>query len=314
MIIGGALQARSDATIKELRDIQDRFPKLEGADMVAGAWMNVVPRQLARSWTPEPRTDWHIGDLWQLYPGAGAPATLLIEKMVILGHPGDSFREGAIARFVSRETANRIEGLRASEYLAAPGAGIANVSQTPLVPISEFDDAQPKTRLALFERARKIVQGEDFGIDPNPNASQEERARVRKLNRGFLDTRDVDVRTFRWSLPGQPPLLFALAIWYSRVDEEPLPVFAAEAILEEGQSLRLLAFDEHEGGWMRMGEFRSWKWTFDHLSRFLNAWKIGNRYFVLRQLNGYESSGIELQEIDPKAGLVQTDLSFDFGL
>ena len=230
--------------------------------------MNVVPPQLARRWKPEPVTEWHIGDQWQLYPGAGAPAALVIEKIVILGHPGEMFREGAIARFVSRESANRIEGLRASEYLAAPGAGIANVSQTPLVPISSYDGAGTKIRRALQERAGEIVQDEEFGIDLNPNVSEGERAHVRALNRGFLAAEEVAVRAWRWSLPGRPPLVFALAIWYSRVGEERQPVFAAEAILEEGKALRMLAFDGHEGEWMRMREFRSWKWTFGHRLAF----------------------------------------------
>lgn len=44
LIVGGVLEAGSDATIKELRGIQKRFPKLENADQVGGAWMNVVPR------------------------------------------------------------------------------------------------------------------------------------------------------------------------------------------------------------------------------------------------------------------------------
>ncbi len=158
------------------------------------------------------------------------------------------------------------------------------------------------------------MQNEDFGIDPNPNGPEEERARVRGLNRAYLDSPYVEVRSFRWPLPGRPPLVFALAIWYSRSGEERQPVFAAEAILEEAKSLRLLAFDGHEGEWMRMREFRSWKWTFGHLARFLNAWRIGNRYFVLRYLSGHESSGVELQEIDPKAGLVATDFSYSFGL
>ena len=94
LIVGGVLEAGSDATIKELRGIQKPFPKLENADQVGGAWMNVVPPQLARRWKPEPVTEWHIGDQWQLYPGAGAPAALVIEKIVILGHPGEMFGGG----------------------------------------------------------------------------------------------------------------------------------------------------------------------------------------------------------------------------
>ena len=41
--------------------------------------------------------------------------------------------DGAIARIVDTDSANRIAGLRATGYLAAPGNGLTGVSQVPLL-------------------------------------------------------------------------------------------------------------------------------------------------------------------------------------
>jgi hypothetical protein len=264
----------------------------------------------------DPKTDWHIGDQWQLYPGAGAPATLVIEKVVILSHPGcGCFRDGAIARFLSPATANRIEGLRASEFLAVPGAGLANVSQTSLIPLSPHSDIEDKIRPLLFRKAREVLTSETWGITDTPNTPNEELDRFRKLNRGFLSAPEysIQIRAARWTVPGRKPLLFVLALWYADIEGKNLPVFAGEAILDETDPLKILSFEYREGEWMRFGEFANWTWDFDSLARYLNAWKIGSRYFVLRYQNGYESGGAVLQELDFKQGLVPTDLGYAFG-
>ena len=55
---------------------------------------------------------------------------------------------------------------------------------------------------------------------------------------------------------------------------------------------------------MRMREFANWTWKLDEPGVFLNAWKIGNRCFVLSHNSGYEAFGVELVELVPGKGLV----------
>jgi hypothetical protein len=313
LIMGGEIALTDEATSNALTAIHDKYPKL--LKMVAGEWMNAVPPRVLQKFRPNPRTDWRIGDRWQLYPGAGPPVTLVIETVVIIGHGGcGCFRDGAIARFLSPASANRIAGLRAGDYLVAPGVGLANVSQIPLYPLERESDVEEKIRKALFGRAREVVKDENWGIAENSDLSEREKGRIQELNRNFLSTQDysMSIRAARWAPPGEKPLLFVVALWFSEIEGKQLPVFAGEAILEEGNSLKVLSFQYREAEWMRVSEFDSWTWDFDSLSGFLNAWKIGNRYFFARELNGYESAGVGLQELDLTTGIVDTDLGYAF--
>lgn len=316
LIVGGDINISDEAASKTLAPIHEKYPKLNNTDMAFGASINEVPPELLQGLQVDPKTDWHIGDPWQLYPGAGPPATVVIEKIVILSHRGcGCFRDGAIARFLTPTTANRIEGLRAAEFLVVPGAGLANVSQTAIIPLSLYTDMDEKIRTILFRRAREVITDENWGIIENPNVTKEELARIKELNRGFLSAPEysIQIRAARWTIPGRKPLLFVLALWYAEVGGKSLPVFAGEAILEEGDPLNILSFEYREGDWMRFSEFSNWTWDFDSLARYLNAWKIGDRYFVLRYQNGYESGGVALQELDFKQGLLRTDLGYAFG-
>jgi hypothetical protein len=309
LILGGAISAGPEATAKALQDLYEKYPKLDRPPVIVPERMNAVPAELLQHFKTTPKTAWHIGGRWQIYPGGGPPATVVIEKLVLLSHIGcDCWWDGAIARFVDKSTANRIAGLRASEFLAAPGAGLANVSQIPIVPLGAEYDAE-KIRLALLQPARDAIKDGNFGI--SENSSETEKEGVRELNRRFLTTsqNDIRVRAFRWAAPEREPLLFVLALWYS----DNTPVFAGEAIFEESGQLKLLSFEHREAEWMRMAEFRDSAWDFDSLGRFLNAWKIGTQYFFLRQLNGYESGGIALQELNPREGILDTDLALVFG-
>jgi hypothetical protein len=313
LIVGGDVYLGDEATANALSRVYDNYPKLSSAPV--GEWMNAVPPEFLQSFQPEPRTGWHIGDRWQLYPGAGPPFTVVIEKVVIVGHGGcGCFRDGAVAGFLNPEGANRIAGLRASEFLVVPGNGLPGVSQVPLLPLDREDETEEKIRRALFDRARGLVSDENWALVENPNFIEEEKQRVKDLNRHFMATEKYAVRisAARWALPGRKPLLFVQALWFSHDGGEPLAVFAAESILEEGGDLQILAFDYTEAERMRFPEFAHWPWSVDGLSGFLNAWRIGNRYFVLRRFNGYESHGAGLQELDLKEGLVDTDLGYAF--
>jgi hypothetical protein len=314
LIMGGEIQPTDEATSGALSAIYNKYPKL--IKMVAGEWMNAVPPQLLQEFKPEPRTNWRIGDRWQLYPGAGPPITVVIETVVIIGQGGcGCFHDGAIARIPRAPSANQIAGLRASDYLVAPGAGLADVSQTPLYPLEgQEGDLEEKIRKALAPRAHDVLKNENWMISENPNMSDEEKGRIRKLNRGFLSTPEYgfSMSTARWAPPGGKPLLFTLALWSYEIDGKNVPVFAAEAILEEGDSLKVLSFQYREAEWMREPEFVDWKWDFGALSGFRNAWKIGNRYFFMRYLNGYEFAGVGLEELDPDKSIVETDLGYAF--
>jgi hypothetical protein len=104
-----------------------------------------------------------------------------------------------------------------------------------------------------------------------------------------------------------------MALWVPESAGKETAVFAAEAILEEGDPLKMLSFEYDEAKRMRMPEFIRWSWTFDSMNAFPNAYRIGNSYFVLRRQIGYESGGVELQELDFKEGVLETDLGFAFG-
>lgn len=103
LILGGGIHA-DEVTWNALEAIHDKYPKLKQADgvMMGAVWMNEVPPKVPQSFESEPRTDWRIGGPWQLYPGAGPPVTLMVEKIVIISHPASGYyQDGAIAHFLS---------------------------------------------------------------------------------------------------------------------------------------------------------------------------------------------------------------------
>ena len=154
LIAGGTFEPGPDV------EAMKAFPALPNdAQWSPGEWIKEVSPDLLRGLKnqPKPQTTWRIGDRWQIYPGAGAPVTVTIAKTVYLGHGCTAGSDGAIARFVTSAVANRIAGLRATEFLAVPGAGFANVSQEPLIPI----DARARVDVAevLLRRARGVDMG-----------------------------------------------------------------------------------------------------------------------------------------------------------
>lgn len=149
--------------------------------------------------------------------------------------------------------------------------------------------------------------------------------KVVEMNAGLLANTDDanfpnEVRIQRWPLPGQQALLFVQVLW-SRYEDPPL--FAVNAVMERG-SLKILSFDTEPAESMRtnnaltpnctVGGFKcpsaNYPTVLDETNRFLNAWKIGDRYFVLtfsRELVGF---AVTLQELRFESGLVPTSLGY----
>ena len=323
LIMGGDIYTGDAAATGILATVYDRYPRLRRTDEIP--FFSAVPPQLLTSFKIAPRTSWRIGQQWQLHLGAGPPVIVVIETVVILGSGCGDFRDGAIARFLTPAVANHVAGLRAREFVAAPVGDLTDVSQVPLIPTTllaplpleknDQPDEATAIRKLLFGRAREIVKDENWEADTNRNGSVENQQRVREWNRALLAASEDNIRidVQRWEPPGRKPLLFVMALWVPESAEKGMAVFAAEAVLEEGDPLKMLSFEYDEAEKMRMSEFIPWSWNFESMNAFLNAYRIGNRYFVLRRKVGYESGGVELQELDFKEGVLQTDLEFAFG-
>ena len=311
LIVGGEYHTPDQTAAKSLEAIVSRYPPLPRTTGEIPL-VTAVPPHLLTSFQVDPRTAWRIGEQWQFFPGAGLPAIVTIEKVVMLGSGCDDFRDGAIARFVTPTDANRVAGLRATEFLVAPVGRLSDVSQMPLIPTDL--DQSPEIRKILLKRAQAIVKDENWEI-AEMRRDSDDYQRARELNRRFLSSTDdaLRIQVQRWEPPGRKPLLFVIALWVPDSTDKEAAVFAAEAILEEANPLKLLSFEYHEAQRMRMGEFASWSWTFDNMDAFLNAYKIGNRYFILRRQVGYESGGVALQEFDSKTGVVETGLWYALG-
>ncbi|HME06462.1 MAG TPA: hypothetical protein VKG25_05400, partial [Bryobacteraceae bacterium] len=265
--------------------------------------------------TPEPATLWHIGDRWRIYSGAGKPVTAVIRKLAVVVYCGGTGGwAAAIADFENPEASNLIAGLRASEYLAAPGAGLAQVSTTPIMPVEAWNSAESTPAIAelLLKQGREVVKDENW-MNDQPNTRKEFADRIRRMNRTFLAPVSVapQIRYFRWRPPGRKPLLFVEALWVG--DEDNLPLFACNAVIEEGPELRLISFTTDHAEEMRMQEFAQSTWKPDETHAFLNAWKIGGRYYVLRYSSGYESYSVELTEVVPGKGLVPVGIAYGAG-
>ena len=188
---------------------------------------------------------------------------------------------------------------------------------------SSADEDHRRITPALVRKAREVVHDVDWMTGQIDGDFIKKK--VVEMNAGLLANSDdanfpTEVRIQRWPLPGQQALLFVQAMW-SR-DEDP-PLFAANAVMERG-SLKILSFDTEPAESMRtndaltpnctVGSLRcranTYPTSLDETNRFLNAWKIGDRYFVLtfsRELVGF---AVTLQELDFVSGLLPTSLGY----
>ncbi len=213
----------------------------------------------------------------------------------------------AIARIQNPHLSEVITGLRSGEYLAAPVKGLDAVSESPLVPVDLLHESKEvgKIEKILLESSRKIVDSDSW--------KAKEAAEARQIDTAFLNTRDLrcDSRVLRWRVPGRKPLLFVESVW---TDAQGKPLFGGNAVIEEGNELAVLNFNSKEGELMRVVEtLRAGGWTRPEGGIFLNAWVVGVRRFVLIHTQGYEGFSIDLMEIVPAKGLVDTGIHFGAG-
>jgi hypothetical protein len=104
--------------------VWEGLPRVPGqAGLYRDFFLRITPDYLAGFRTGHV-TKWKIGDKWKIYTGAGGPLTVVIQEFVLQ----DNYAS-AIARFEDNDAANLVEGLRATEYLAAPTPGIPEVSR-----------------------------------------------------------------------------------------------------------------------------------------------------------------------------------------
>jgi hypothetical protein len=285
----------------------DRLLPVQGSKAIFS-----MPPPYRAQFLSEHAANWQAGDRWQVYPGAGKPATVLIQEtgLVISGHGS---YVSAIARFENADDANRIAGLRASEFLAMPGLADPGVSEQPLMaPSIDDDQANRKIEKLLFERARTLVASEEWkgnmaarlGPRPYPDDAQ-------KRDKAFLEKTNSfgSLHLSRWSLPGRNSLLFAEIVWTSN---EGTSLFGANAVIEDGDVPSILDFDTRPGEQMRAGTEQADTWS-NYSTVFLNAWAIGSRRFVLKYTRYYEGYGIDLMEIVPGKGLVETGIGYGDG-
>ena len=214
-----------------------------------------------------------IGTRWQIYPGAGPPATVVIEKLVLLYHGNGNQYLGALGRILwNRDVANRIAGLRAAAYLAVPGPVVPGISEIPLV---RLDQASFDMTKLLFDRGRELVRDDNWQTERFTDG--EELKRAREMNRTFLtmgEPQTPEIRMWRWAPDEKKPLLFVEAVWIN--EDRKLPLFAVDAVVQAQGAPAILSFDCRKAEWMRGGEGsdRDWRLRGED-GAFLNAWKIG---------------------------------------
>jgi hypothetical protein len=260
-----------------------------------------ITQEVVHTLTPKRKAGFQIGARWQIYPGAGLPTAVVVEKLILLYGNGNKYI-GALGHILNSDVANRIAGLAAAEYLAIPGAVLPGVSQIPMIRLDQQDDRVTKL---LFDRGRGVIR--DGLLQLGNTSDPEEAKRIQEMNNAFLmrDEHDFypsEIRTWRWAPGGGKPLLLVEAVWSD--GDRRLPLFAMDGVVQYDGEPRILSFDYRKAEWMRAGEFRGCCGRLD-LDRpaFLNAWKIGSEYFLLTYLAGYEGYSVDLQKVDSAKGL-----------
>jgi hypothetical protein len=315
LLIGGKIGGAGTAGLSQMVYRIELMPALRVFVITPEFLAKIAP-------PPEPATDWKPGDRWQLYTGSGAPVTVTIDRLLLF-EMVHNYSVGALAHIVDADAANRVAGLRATAYIAAPGKGLDRVSQVPLLPEKNSgflaDEDSGRVLPALIAQARKTVQNKDWKTE---DLDEGFKKRVQEMNQTFLESLSTDdkfptdMQILRWPLPDKP-LLFVQPSW-SKSNSQ---LFAADVVMERG-SLKILSFDTARAEFLRTefgqtpvcipGTGQCQQVTMDAANHFLNAWKIGNRYYVLtlfRSAFGVDFT-VALQELDAESGLSPTTLSF----
>ena len=311
LLIGGEIRGPAVDGIVYDRGIE-KFPRsTRYARMSPGGLIYLVPPEYISRYEFDPDTKWKAGDRWKLYPGAGPPITVVIQELAIVFYCGGiGGYAAAITGFENPDAANSVAGLRAGEYLSSPGIGLLAVSGIPVMPVWADKELQQTIALGrlMFNHALGILKSDSrmSAEDADPRLQ----GRVRRMNQAFLAGSKLEpaMRYFRWSPPGRAPLLFVEAAW---TGADNLPLFGCSAVIEQGSALTVLSFDQSRAVQIRVSEhFDS---SLQEPSAFLNAWKIGNRYFVLTHLSFYEGFAVRLMELVPGKGLVPVGLEYSAG-
>jgi len=220
LIQGGSLETESWEGLKPLPGWPDYL-------LTPRAWLN--------RFTINPATSWRAGDRWTLHPGAGAPARLVLENLVLERKGSDNFAS-AIAKFSNPEDYYRIAGLRTTEFLAFPAAGLPGVSHSPLA-LADENDSVKRIESLLLAKAREIVARPEWpSISTDPSD--------RELDQTFLTSEPFhQVHLLQWLLPGRKPLLFIQIVWSGKGS----PLFGVNAIAEESENPAILDFDSRPG-------------------------------------------------------------------
>ena len=136
LLVGGEIRGPSINGIVYDKSIE-KFPQsAQYARLEPGGQIYAAPPQYISRFEFEPETKWNAGDRWKVYPGAGPPVTVVIQELAVVFYCGGiGGYAAAIAGFESPDAANAIAGLRAGEYLASPGDGLAAVSGLPMMPV-----------------------------------------------------------------------------------------------------------------------------------------------------------------------------------
>jgi hypothetical protein len=295
------------------RSMEELAKPTQHAVLGPGDLVYLAPPEYMARFKLQSEEKWRVGDRWKVYPGAGPPVTVVIQSLafsLICGGIGGN--AAAIARFEDAGAANRIAGLRASEYLAAPDDRLGAVSEEPLMPVDNTQESESIGRLEqlLLGQGRALVRSADWETN-RPVRDKTWLDRIRRMNQTFLTDSGLkfEVRCLRWSLPGRKPLLFVQAVWR---DRNNLAVFACRAVVEEGEAPAVLWFDAHDAEEMRVEEYGG-EWMPDAEGAFRNAWRIGGRTFVLTYLRGYEGYQVQTMELVPGKGLAPAGPAFGDG-
>jgi hypothetical protein len=258
LIVGEALEDDGLAKL-DAADL-GRFPQLQlNANLSAGeATFEIAPTTF-RALVPKPKAGFVLGAQWQIYPGVGPPATVVVEKLVLLYHGNGNQYFGALARVVKPDAAERIAGLSPTQYLAIPGAVLPDISQVPLL---RLDPPVNAVTAGLLRRAHEVVHDDDWQLEGTTGL--EEIKRIRNMNHTFRATnvsQTPEIRMWRWAPDVGTALLLIEAVW---IDEDrELPLFAVDAVVQELPVPGILSFDYTKARWMRMGEFRDRNWILD---------------------------------------------------
>lgn len=281
-----------------LGPLKFRFNDL-GAPLIPTEAVAEMSPSFLEKWKGKLSLGFEIGAIWHVYTGEGPPVRVAIEKLLYLTHGNGNDYIGALGRPLGR----RIGGLKAREYLVIPGKLDKSISSTKMV---ELKTPIPRVLQVLTEKAKSIVDGEDWGV-PEHLAAHPDSAHPRKINQLFraqVGNGEPELRMWRWAAAGSPPLLFVEVVWWDRSSN--LALFAANVILEQGRDLRIISFNYEKGEWMRFPSFSDFDFSIDReRAAFLNAWKIGGRAYVLTFAYSYGGTSMTLNRVERESGLVE---------